>query len=106
MHWKPTPVMSLGINTITKAKPLQAAMASAASFISGGFLPVLAALFVPLQQMIYLQYGFAMLFLILLGIIAAKTGGSNVFKAVVRITFWGTVAMGITAAIGHLFGLK
>ena len=96
----------LGISDITEAKPLQAAMASGASFISGGILPVVAALLVPVKQMVYIQYGVALLFLIILGTIAAKAGGSNVGKAIIRITFWGTVAMGLTAFIGHLFGVN
>ena len=56
--------------------------------------------------MIYLQYTFAIIFLILLGSVAAKTGGSNVWRAVIRITFWGTAAMGLTALIGYLFGVN
>ncbi|HQW55515.1 MAG TPA: VIT family protein [Saprospiraceae bacterium] len=96
----------LGINDITGARPLQAALASGASFISGGILPVIAALIVPVKQMVYIQYGVALLFLIVLGIVAAKAGGSNVMKAITRITFWGTAAMGITALIGHLFGVN
>lgn len=96
----------LGISDITEAKPLQAAMASGASFISGGILPVVAALLVPVKQMVYIQYGVALLLLIILGTIAAKAGGSNVGKAIIRITFWGTVAMGLTAFIGHLFGVN
>jgi len=96
----------LGINDITGARPLQAALASGASFISGGILPVIAALIVPVRQMVYIQYGVALLFLIVLGIVAAKAGGSNVMKAITRITFWGTAAMGITALIGHLFGVN
>ena len=54
----------------------------------------------------YYQYGFAMLFLIVLGTVAAKAGGSNIGRAIIRITFWGTAAMGITAYIGHLFGVN
>jgi VIT1/CCC1 family predicted Fe2+/Mn2+ transporter len=96
----------LGINDITQAKPLQAALASGAAFVFGGSLPVLAALFVPLSQMIILQYVFAMLFLIVLGTVAAKAGGSNIKRAIIRITFWGTIAMGITAYIGYLFGVN
>lgn len=96
----------LGISEITEAKPLQAALASGTSFISGGILPVIAALLVPVKQMVYIQYGVALLFLIVLGTIAAKAGGSNVRKAIIRITFWGTVAMGITAFIGYLFGVN
>ncbi len=96
----------LGISDITEAKPLQAALASGTSFISGGILPVIAALLVPVKQMVYIQYGVALLFLIILGTIAAKAGGSSVGKAITRITFWGTVAMGTTAFIGHLFGIN
>jgi VIT1/CCC1 family predicted Fe2+/Mn2+ transporter len=96
----------LGINDMTQAKPLQAALASGAAFIFGGILPVIAALFVPLNQMILLQYLLAMVFLVILGTFAAKAGGSSIKKAILRITFWGTVAMGITAYIGHLFGVN
>jgi VIT1/CCC1 family predicted Fe2+/Mn2+ transporter len=96
----------LGINDITQAKPLQAALASGAAFIFGGILPVIAALLVPLKHMILLQYLLAMVFLVILGTFAAKAGGSSVLKAILRITFWGTVAMGITAYIGHLFGVS
>jgi len=96
----------LGINSITRARPLQAAFASGAAFVFGGILPVLAALFVPVKPMIYWQYVLATLFLVVLGAVAAKAGGSSIKKAVLRITFWGTVAMGITAYIGHLFGVS
>jgi VIT1/CCC1 family predicted Fe2+/Mn2+ transporter len=96
----------LGINDMTQARPLQAALASGAAFIFGGILPVIAALFVPLNQMILLQYLLAMVFLVILGTFAAKAGGSSVKKAILRITFWGTVAMGVTAYIGHLFGVN
>ena len=51
-------------------------------------------------------YGFALFFLIILGALAAKTGGSSVSKAIIRITFWGTVAMGLTALVGYLFGVN
>ena len=96
----------LGINEITQAKPLQAALASGAAFVFGGALPLVVALFGNVEKMIYLQYIFSLVFLIALGTVAAKTGGSDVKKAILRITFWGTVAMGITAGIGHLFGVN
>ena len=96
----------LGIHEMTASNPLQAAFASAAAFIFGGSLPVLVAIFGLPENMIYLQYGFSVVFLALLGGIAAKTGGSNILKAVLRITFWGTVAMVISALIGHLFGVN
>lgn len=96
----------LGINDITQAKPLQAALASGAAFVFGGILPVAVALSAPIKPMVYLQYLFALLFLIILGTIAAKAGGSNIKKTIIRITFWGTIAMGITALIGYLFGVS
>jgi len=96
----------LGINEISQAKPLQAALASGASFIFGGFLPVLAAFLAPVKDMVYYQYFAAIVFLIVLGAIAAKTGGSSITKAIIRVTFWGTAAMGITALIGYLFGIN
>lgn len=96
----------LGINELTQAKPLVAALSSGASFIFGGLLPVLVAYFGPLEYMEYVQYVFAVVFLALLGGIAAKAGGSNMWKAVLRISFWGTVAMAITAWIGYLFGVN
>lgn len=96
----------LGINEITQAKPLQAALSSGAAFTFGGLLPVVASLLAPLKWMEYLQYIFALLFLIILGTVAARAGGSNVKKAVIRIALWGTIAMGMTAAIGYLFGVN
>jgi VIT1/CCC1 family predicted Fe2+/Mn2+ transporter len=96
----------LGINAISQAKPIQAALASGTSFTVGGALPLLATLFLPLKNMEYYLYGFAILFLIILGSLAAKTGGSSIIKAVLRITFWGTIAMGLTALVGYLFGVN
>ena len=96
----------LGLNEITQANPIQAALASGASFTFGGLLPFLVTLFWPLPTMEYALYGFALIFLAVLGGIAAKTGGSGVLKAVLRITFWGTVAMGLTAAVGYVFGVN
>lgn len=96
----------LGINEISQAKPFQAAFASGASFTVGGILPLLVALFMPIQNMEYSLYGSAIFFLILLGIISAKTGGSSISKAILRITFWGTVAMGLSAFVGYLFGVN
>ncbi|MEK9600802.1 MAG: VIT family protein [Bacteroidota bacterium] len=96
----------LGINDISQAKPLQAAFASGAAFIFGGILPIIVAFYVELNHMIVLQYSFSILFLAFLGAVAAKTGGSSVWKSVVRITFWGTLAMLFTALIGYLFGVS
>jgi VIT1/CCC1 family predicted Fe2+/Mn2+ transporter len=96
----------LGLNEISQAQPIQAAFASGAAFTFGGALPLLVALFLPLKGMEYSLYGFALFFLIILGSLAAKTGGSSLRKAIVRITFWGTIAMGLTALVGYLFGVN
>lgn len=94
----------LGINEITQVKPLQAAISSGAAFTFGSLLPLLIAIFGKLSIMGYLQYGFAILFLTVLGAIAAKVGGSSIKKAIIRITFWGTIAMVLTAVVGYLSG--
>ena len=96
----------LGINELTQAKPIQAAFASGVSFTVGGVLPLIITLILPVKNMEYYLYGFAIVFLIILGSLAAKTGGSSIIKAVVRITFWGTAAMGLTAFVGYLFGVS
>lgn len=95
----------LGINEISQANPIQAAFASGAAFTIGGILPFLVTLFLPLKSMEYSLYGFALFFLIIMGALAAKTGGSSVPKAIIRISFWGTVAMGLTALVGYLFNV-
>ena len=96
----------LGINQISKANPIQAAFASGAAFTGGGLLPLLVTLFAPVSSMEYILYGFTILSLVILGIISSKTGGSNVKKAVIRIVIWGTIAMGLSALVGMLFGVK
>ncbi len=96
----------LGINEISQANPIQAALASGASFTVGGMLPLLVALFAPVKPMELLMYGFTIFFLILLGTLSAKTGGSSIKKAVIRITVWGTIAMGLSAFVGFLFGIN
>ncbi|MDQ6902953.1 MAG: VIT family protein [Bacteroidota bacterium] len=96
----------LGINEITQAKPLQAALASGVSFISGGILPLLVSYFAPLNNMILFQYCFSIIFIAILGTVAAKAGGSGVLKGVIRICVWSTIAMLCTALVGHLFGTK
>lgn len=93
----------LGMNEITKAKPFQAAMASAASFIVGGLLPLIVSIIAPLKQMVIIQYGSSILFLAVSGYVAANIGGSSVVKSVLRICIWGTVAMLVTALVGHFF---
>lgn len=96
----------LGINEMSKANPIQAALASGAAFTVGGLLPLLVVLFIPVKGMEYWLYGFTILFLIILGATSAKTGGSNIGKAIIRITIWGTIAMGLSAFVGYLFGVN
>lgn len=96
----------LGLNEINQAKPIQAALASGTSFTIGGVLPLLVTLFLPVKNMEYYLYVFAIIFLIILGALAAKTGGSSIKKAIIRITFWGTAAMGLTALVGYIFGVS
>ena len=94
----------LGINDITRPKPLQAALASGASFVTGGLLPLFVSLFAPVSHMVVYQYCLAIVFLALSGAVAAKAGGSSILKGIMRICFWGTIAMVITAFVGYLFG--
>jgi VIT1/CCC1 family predicted Fe2+/Mn2+ transporter len=96
----------LGINELSQAKPIQAALASCASFAVGGVLPLLVVLFAPIKGLEYWLYGFTIVFLIVLGAISAKTGGSSITKAILRITVWGTVAMVLSALVGYLFGVN
>lgn len=96
----------LGITEMSQANPIQAAFASGAAFTAGGILPLLVALFAPAQHMEYFLYGFTILSLVVLGAVSAKTGGSGVKKAVLRITIWGTLAMGASALVGYLFGVN
>lgn len=96
----------LGINEISQSNPIQAALASGAAFSVGGALPLSVILFAPIKGLEYWLYGFTIIFLIVLGIMAAKTGGSNVMKAILRITIWGTIAMGLSAFVGYLFGVS
>ncbi|RWU10909.1 VIT1/CCC1 transporter family protein [Pedobacter chitinilyticus] len=96
----------LGINEISQAHPIQAALASGTAFTVGGLLPLLVIFFAPVKGMEYWLYGFTIVFLMILGITAAKTGGSSPVKAVLRIAIWGTIAMGLSAFVGYLFGVS
>ena len=93
----------LGITDTLAPKPVQAALASAVSFAIGGILP-LAALLVARTMLMPVVAGTSLLFLALLGGIGAKIGGAPVPRAALRVTFWGALAMGLTAAIGAAFG--
>lgn len=96
----------LGINEINQANPFQAALASGASFTVGGLLPLLVSMFADVENMVWYQYGFSIAFLMLLGYVSARVGGTDSGPAVLRITVWGTLAMAITALVGYLFGVN
>lgn len=96
----------LGINEVSKANPLQAAFASGVAFSVGGILPLVVTLFAPVEKMEYWLYGFTIVFLTVLGYLSAKTGGSGILKAVLRITVWGTIAMLLSALVGYIFGVS
>lgn len=96
----------LGINEISQSNPVQATIASGAAFTVGGLLPLVVILFAPLSGIEYWLYGFTTIFLIFLGAASAKAGGSSVKKAILRITIWGTVAMGLSGLVGYIFGVN
>lgn len=95
----------LGISEITTARPIQAALASALTFSAGAALPLLAALLAPPPLIVPVVSAAAILFLAILGAIGAKAGGAGIGKAVVRVTFWGALALAATAGVGALFGV-
>jgi len=94
----------LGISEITTARPVQAALTSAGTFAIGAVLPLLTVLIVPAQALIPAVSAAALVFLALLGAVGARAGGAGMAKPVVRVVFWGAMALGITAGIGALFG--
>lgn len=94
----------LGISETISARPIQAALTSAATFAVGAALPLLVVVMVPPASLVLLVAGTSLLFLALLGGLAAYTGGARILIGIVRVTFWGALAMAITAGIGALFG--
>jgi VIT1/CCC1 family predicted Fe2+/Mn2+ transporter len=94
----------LGISGAFSARPLQAALTSAGSFAVGAALPLLAAAAVPPSSLIAVVTGASLVFLAVLGGIAARVGGAKVTTGAVRVTFWGALAMALTAGVGALFG--
>lgn len=95
----------LGLTEISQAQPIQAAFSSAATFTLGALLPLLVAWFSSSSMLIMLVALSSLVFLALLGAIAARAGGAPMLKASIRVTFWGALAMTITAAVGHFFGV-
>jgi len=94
----------LGISEALSARPIQAALASAASFAAGAAMPLLMAAWAPPASLIALVSGTSLVFLALLGGLAARAGGASMSAGAIRVTFWGALAMGITAGVGALFG--
>ena len=94
----------LGISDTMNARPIQAALASAASFAAGAALPLAVTALVPISSLIPWVISASLLFLALLGVMAARAGGANMLTSAWRVTFWGALAMGITAGVGRLFG--
>ena len=94
----------LGISDTLSARPVQAAFASAGTFAVGAALPLLLVLLVPRSALVWTVSGSSLLFLALLGSLAARAGGSPVGPSVARVTFWGALAMALTAGVGALFG--
>lgn len=94
----------LGLSELTLARPLQAALASAASFAAGAALPLLVVLLLPLKTVVPATIGTSLMLLAALGALAARLGGARPGRGALRVIFWGAVAMGVTALIGRFFG--
>ena len=94
----------LGISETFRARPIQAALASAGAFAVGAAMPLLAAAMAPAAGLIPIVSGTSLVFLALLGGLAARAGGAGVTMGAIRVTFWGALAMAVTAGVGWLFG--
>ena len=94
----------LGISEVSTARPVQAALTSAATFAVGAFMPLLMVFITPVQGLVPVVSVASLSFLALLGAIGARAGGANVPRATARVTFWGALAMALTAGIGAIFG--
>ena len=95
----------LGIFETLSARPVQAALASAATFAMGAALPLVVLVMAPPQALVWAVAASALVFLAMLGALAARAGGASVIHAAVRVTFWGALAMALTAGVGRLFGV-
>jgi VIT1/CCC1 family predicted Fe2+/Mn2+ transporter len=94
----------LGISEITTARPVQAALTSAVTFSIGAAMPLLMVVIAPLTYLVPAVAAGSLAFLALLGALGARAGGANILNATIRVTFWGALAMAVTAGIGKLFG--
>ncbi len=96
----------LGLSAGMQARPVQAAISSALTFSVGAFLPLLMVILFSTQSLLYVIPASALVFLMLLGGLAAQAGGASILKGAYRVAFWGALAMGLTAAVGSLFGVS
>jgi VIT1/CCC1 family predicted Fe2+/Mn2+ transporter len=94
----------LGISEIVSARPLQAAFTSALTFTAGAIMPLLAVVLSPAALVVPVVFAASVVYLALLGAVGARTGGAEILRPTMRVTFWGVVAMGVTAGIGLLIG--
>jgi VIT1/CCC1 family predicted Fe2+/Mn2+ transporter len=94
----------LGITETLRARPIQAALASAISFIAGAIIPIATVLLAPSARIVEVSSATALVTLVILGGTAAYAGGASIVKGAIRVAFWGVLAMGLTAGIGRLFG--
>lgn len=94
----------LGITDVVSARPIQAALSSAAAFAAGAIMPILTVLISPADKLIYSLGAATLICLFVLGVIAAKVGGANILKSAFRVVFWGALAMALTAGVGNIFG--
>lgn len=94
----------LGISTASSARPIQAALTSAASFAVGALMPLMVTVLAPAAGLIPIIAGTSLLFLAFLGGLAAHAGGAGLMAGAMRVTFWGALAMALTAGVGALFG--
>lgn len=96
----------LGISEVSTARPVQAALASAATFAVGAALPLSIVLVVPVSALVWSVAASSLSFLALLGAVAARVGGAPLWTGAARVTFWGALAMALTAGVGTLFGVR
>lgn len=94
----------LGISSVTRARPAQASRTSAVSFAAGALMPLLVVLLSPVESIVPVVFVSALFFLGALGAGGARTGGASMLRPIVRVVFWGALALAITAAIGAIFG--
>lgn len=95
----------LGISEMLTARPVQAALSSAATFSIGALLPLLIVIMAPVSALMWAVSVSSLFFLALLGVLAARTGGASMMTSALRVTFWGALAMALTAGVGALFGV-